>query len=518
MNESGWLFDLRNGMRKNGLFCFCLAFLVLLIVLDVWTVGSFLHSFFGGEIENDMISTLVPQDWVILFANILLIALYLVILVVMSFRLLRASLRDDFLPEAFLLLMHASVGLFCAVAELGHCFLWKSFFVSASDGLRSVAMIPVLLCFVLWLQRFRWLLIPVAAEGALASVTLILRALKVGGEAVAVLKTADDILFLSCALLCLVLAIVDRRKEEMPFGRLPFIMAVLFAVFALLMGLFLVFCRSLEDAFGLLVTTGETVLHSVRMNIVNVYLLLTVLLLLIHHFLHDYFTRLIEENAMATKLAANEEYAESLHRYEQSVRELKHDLSNHLRTAAMMCRDGKYEELGSYLDSLTEQADATKRRAFCANTLANYLLQMFDSRFEEKGISFECEAVLPRELDIPDRDLAAILNNLLQNALEAAENAPEGNRWVNFRASFEENGVIRIRCRNSYGNEPLREKDGRIRTRKADRASHGLGLGIIRKTAEKYGGASSETYGNGIFEAKVALPVTNGQSFCTKSI
>ena len=57
----------------------------------------------------------------------------------------------------------------------------------------------------------------------------------------------------------------------------------------------------------------------------------------------------------------------------------------------------------------------------------------------------------------------------------------------------------------------MKGDDGRIRTIKKDSVSHGLGLGIIRKTAEKAGGAVSVNYGSGIFEVRVALPTANGQ-------
>lgn len=513
MTDAGNAFGSVSRLRRNRMFLLCVLFVLALIALDVWTVGSFFHSFFGGEIEEDIISTLVLQDWLICIANILLIALYVLLLAIMTFRLLRGAVSGHFRPEAFFLLWHSAICLFCAVAELGHCFSWKSFFVTATDGMRTVAMLPLLLCFCVWLKRSKWLLFPVLAEGTLASVCLIMRTTGGPEDVLYILRFADDVLFLFCVASAAAFGLAEsgKREKNLSFHRFPAILGFVSGTAFLLFGLLLLFSRSFEDAWELLMIPGETVIHSVRMHIVNNVLLISVLLLLVQQFLNEYFTRIIEENALETKLAANEEYTESLHQYEQSVRELKHDMSNRLHAAALMCEDGKYEELRAYLKSMTDEVDATKRRTFCANTLANYLLQTFDRRFAEHGVQFKCEAMLPHDLNVPDKDLASIFSNLLQNALEASGDAPEGNRFAEFRAVFDENGVVRIRCRNSYGREPVKGDDGRIRTIKKDSVSHGLGLGIIRKTAEKAGGAVSVNYGSGIFEVRVALPTANGQ-------
>ena len=48
------------------------------------------------------------------------------------------------------------------------------------------------------------------------------------------------------------------------------------------------------------------------------------------------------------------------------------------------------------------------------------------ARGAEAGVRSEVKVELPPKLSIPDSDLCPLLMNLLENALEANEKAPEG--------------------------------------------------------------------------------------------
>ncbi|MBO4366867.1 MAG: sensor histidine kinase [Clostridia bacterium] len=506
MNESGLLFDLRHTVRRRKLFILCLTFVLLLFLLDAWTVGSFVRSFFFGGGETEFISTLVLEDWFACIGYIFLFFLYLFLLVAMTVQFLGASLREQFLPCPFFLLWHSAIGLFCAVADIGHYSMWKSFFVSVSDPMKAASMLPVLLCMVFWMKKYQRILLPLTlVSGLSVSFCLLVRSMDWMPDLWPVFRAVDDGLFLVCVLACLVFALIDRKQGNPVFRRLPAILLFLLAVAGVLLGFMLLLNRTVPGIRHTILIPSESVLHGIRYH-AQYFLLGTVLMLVVLTVSDASIRRRVEEKAVETRYAANEEYAESLHRYEQNVRELKHDLSHQLQVASMLCRDGKIDELQEYLDSLNCKVSETTGKTYCAHTLSNYILQMFAQRFEEKDIAFECEAFVPWDLKLSDRDLTSMLDNLLSNALEAAETAPEGFRWAKLRVTYEQK-VLRIRCTNSYGAEPQTDADGVIRTRKFDRKSHGFGLRIVRKTAESAGGAATVSYGNGIFEVKVAVPV-----------
>lgn len=512
MTDNKLLFDIRNSFRKRKVFYSCMLFIAALLILDIWTVSSFLFAFFSGEMGEEYISTLLIDDWFSCFGYILLIAMYLFVLVWMSYKLLSNAAKDHFLPVPFFLLWHSAIGLFSTVGNLGHYFLWRSFFVSVSDAMDAIAFFPLLLCFTYLMKKYIKVVLPaVLLDGFVSAVYLLACAFFKDSSFAAVVQTVSDCTFLLCFMMILLFGILEAVKEKNEsFNRFPVIVIAMAAGYILVVGFSALLLPSVFQLFSdRIFPDGVFSLHSMRINIVQWALFLITILLVLQNNVREILNRRLEEQAMELRYAANEEYADSLHRYEQSVREIKHDIANNLNVAAMLCKNGEYEKLEEYLSSMTDQVSAAKGKIFCSNTLANYLLQMFDERMQEKEIDFRCEAYLPWDLQIPDRDLASVMNNVLQNAMDAAAQKPEGERWVEYRMVYERK-VVRITCRNSYADEPQTNDVGEIKTSKKDKKSHGLGLGIIRKTAEKYGGAASVSFKEGVFEIHVAIPLTDG--------
>ena len=154
---------------------------------------------------------------------------------------------------------------------------------------------------------------------------------------------------------------------------------------------------------------------------------------------------------------------------------------------------------------MTDYIATVRAEQYCRHILTNYLLLMFEERFEKIGADFRCKAVLPSKLGINDADIASVLNNILQNALDAVSLLPEDQRWVEIMIRMEKN-VVRIDCRNPYIKEPRVADNGLFHTTKEDGTRHGLGLQIIYETAEKYGGVAVPLFAEGVFEIRVAIP------------
>ena len=101
--------------------------------------------------------------------------------------------------------------------------------------------------------------------------------------------------------------------------------------------------------------------------------------------------------------------------------------------------------------------------------------------------------------------MGIILQNLLQNALEACENVPEGERYI--RLTGKRTGrFFLIEVRNPFAGEAAFGPDGLpLTTKREDVPMHGLGLANVRREAEKYMGALELKAGPGEFIATVLL-------------
>ncbi len=91
----------------------------------------------------------------------------------------------------------------------------------------------------------------------------------------------------------------------------------------------------------------------------------------------------------------------------------------------------------------------------------------------------------------------------MDNALEAAKTAPDKARFLNLTIR-RINAMLIIKVENGYANAP-KQKNGNLITSKADKAAHGWGLQSIQTAADRYDGAITTDYENGVFRSEVTL-------------
>ena len=122
---------------------------------------------------------------------------------------------------------------------------------------------------------------------------------------------------------------------------------------------------------------------------------------------------------------------------------------------------------------------------------------------EQEHIQTEVNIEYPRNTNIRSVDLTTILGNLLDNALEAAEAAPERLRFLHLTVR-RINAMLIIKVENGYGEVPTQE-NGNLLTSKMDKVFHGWGLKSVQTAAEHYDGVINTEYTDGIFKTVVTL-------------
>lgn len=185
---------------------------------------------------------------------------------------------------------------------------------------------------------------------------------------------------------------------------------------------------------------------------------------------------------------------------QQQMRQLRHDLRNHLQVIKELCADNSYKEAEKYVDSLYQKADMTKVMHMTGNQVADIVLSAKKEEAVRRGLAFQCEGEFQRLEKIEPVDVCAVFSNVLDNALEAAEKAEAGK--ITVRGIAHKNYYTLI-VTNSVA-EPVKIKNNRIMTTKKDKKHHGIGLESVQKTALKYQGE--------------CLVSCEGQEFTTKII
>ncbi len=199
------------------------------------------------------------------------------------------------------------------------------------------------------------------------------------------------------------------------------------------------------------------------------------------------------EQARADRMAlqvklANEHFGRLQVQYEQ-YRKLRHDYYNHINVIRSITDTEKRE---AYIDELTHKIEDRNGIAFCSNAALDALLFNEKAQADAAGVKITYKIGDLSEMKIPDLDVCTVLSNLLDNAVRGASEC-ESERFVELIMTVSA-GQLVIRVTNSA----VAPKED-LSTTKKDKDSHGLGLSIVRETAEKYHGATVCTFENGVF-------------------
>ena len=122
---------------------------------------------------------------------------------------------------------------------------------------------------------------------------------------------------------------------------------------------------------------------------------------------------------------------ENLRKHNEAVQSLRHDLRHHITALQGLCRDGDMGGIQTYLETLSSKPELNCVSGYTVHPAVDAVLTAMLARGEEAGVRAEVRVDLPSELPIPSSDLCPLLMNLLENALEANEKAPEGaDKWL----------------------------------------------------------------------------------------
>lgn len=227
-------------------------------------------------------------------------------------------------------------------------------------------------------------------------------------------------------------------------------------------------------------------------------------------FVHERTVSTLTENAEYQLLARetkmnNEHYAE-LQRQQEISAVLVHDIKRHLNVIRNMSVEQGNEDITKYVDSVYESTEIQSLRQFSSNKLVNVIVNRYSNFCKNDGIRFNSDI---RDIDlscIADGDLTALLDNLLENAYEAAKVAED--KFVDIRIDKFNDFCIIILVKNSFFETPKQIGDHFVSSKKNTR-NHGIGIKNIKRITKKYNGEADFDCDNDkkVFTAKVALEI-----------
>lgn len=183
------------------------------------------------------------------------------------------------------------------------------------------------------------------------------------------------------------------------------------------------------------------------------------------------------------------------------VRSMRHDMQNYLfDIKSLLAAQGVSVEgegeLAGYFSGIGTALDALNFYFHTGNPVTDVVLNGKYQQAKSLGIQFDSEFLFPSDYGIDVFDLSIILNNALNNALEACEvlsgSEPEAERFISV-TSYCKNNMFLIEVKNSFDGTVCVTEDGGLKSRKQDTHRHGLGFQNIVRCADKYLGSADYT-------------------------
>lgn len=206
-----------------------------------------------------------------------------------------------------------------------------------------------------------------------------------------------------------------------------------------------------------------------------------------------------KENKMLTlyKKAADEKISDN-EQMEGQLKILRHDIRHHILLLKDYIRNNDFRTADRYLDSIISVINKTTPHNFCANHSINVILTYYNTTAMKENISFKTQINLPPQLSVNETDVAVILSNGIENAVNAVKKETEKIIIVN---AFIDNDKIYIEIKNTFtGNITIKNK-----LPVTSSEEHGYGTRSMAHLVNTNNGIFSFTAENGEFIFRCAI-------------
>lgn len=205
----------------------------------------------------------------------------------------------------------------------------------------------------------------------------------------------------------------------------------------------------------------------------------------------------VQNELLQTQVVAEQEHYASLAANYEDIRQMRHDIDNHLYTIRALLSDGNVEEASRYADEIyRSELFAVYQISGCENTVVSSFLLHRQKEFSARSVTLDMEISLPAQLKISNLDLICALGNLLDNAGEACSSFPKAviRLQMHFLSPY-----LKITVSNPFAAKSSPKK------RRIPELSRGIGTEILARLANRYDGHYESSQAKGIYTAALYL-------------
>ncbi len=182
---------------------------------------------------------------------------------------------------------------------------------------------------------------------------------------------------------------------------------------------------------------------------------------------------------------------------------LSHDYRNHISTMKILADKGDYDVLKDYISEQLNDSSKIRDLFNTGNPLVDAILNRKYADASKKDVIFSIIADDLSEVGINGSDLVTILSNIIDNAIEAAQQCSNGK--IILKIKIEDNDLYI----DSTNTSPSDLDIEAIHTTKPDKGDHGYGLKNIRRAVAENNGKCFVECKDRLFRITIMIPLNN---------
>ncbi len=188
----------------------------------------------------------------------------------------------------------------------------------------------------------------------------------------------------------------------------------------------------------------------------------------------------------------------------QEQRQLTHDFNNHMLAIEQLAEEGDLNKLTKYVAGISQRVAAVSTVIKSNNAIVDAVLNQKYLAAKNKGVQVEFLVGDLAGLPFADEDLVAVLSNLMDNAIKASAQAPEGQRQIRVKFTNDSDSGVLLSVKNTTAG-PVRVIDNEVVSESPRTLNHGYGINNIKNVLAAYNCEYLFSYENGWFQFTLLL-------------
>lgn len=205
-----------------------------------------------------------------------------------------------------------------------------------------------------------------------------------------------------------------------------------------------------------------------------------------------------ELNLLKNNIIEQTKHYENLQSSQEEIRQLHHNMRSICVGAIAELKSGKTENAIEELQNNIDTIEKSSKIIDTGHPSIDSIIENKLNKCDELNIDTNLSYQYKEQITINEIEIAVIIGNILDNAIEACQNVTNTNKTIWGSITVDKQDII-INIKNTAMGS------NNLKTSKANKKSHGYGLKSISHIAKKHNGYTKFSFENNTFTSYVIL-------------